>query len=53
MQGHQVSSSDHTLQKLYSRAPASVWGKVIKLSEYDKVIGTYKTFISDFWYRWP
>ena len=51
--GHQVRSSDHTLQKLYNRAPASVWGKVMKLSEYDKVIGTYKMYILDFWYRWP
>ena len=25
----------------------------MKLSEYDKVIGTYKMYISDFWYRWP
>ena len=28
-------------------------GKVMKLSEYDKVINAYKTYISDFWYRWP
>ena len=45
---------DHTLQKLYNRAPSySVWGKVMKLSEYDKVIGTYKMYLSDFWYQWP
>ena len=25
----------------------------MKLSEYDKVISAYKTYISDFWYRWP
>ena len=47
--GHQVRSSDHTLQKLYNRAPATVFErKVMKLSEYDKVIGTYKTYILDF-----
>ena len=52
--GHQVRSSDHTLQKiLQSRPSHSVWGKVMKLSEYDKVIGTYKMYIFDFWYRWP
>ena len=27
--------------------------EIMKLSEYDKVIGTYKMYISDFWYRWP
>ena len=47
--GHQVRSSDHTLQKLYNRATASVWGKAMKLSEYDRVIGTYKIYISDFY----
>ena len=53
--GHQVRSSDHTYltKKLQSRPSYSVWGKVMKLSEYDKVIGTYKIYISDFWYRWP
>ena len=25
----------------------------MKFSEYDEVISAYKTFISDFWYRWP
>ena len=25
----------------------------MKLSEYDEVISAYKTYISDFWYRWP
>ena len=25
----------------------------MKLSKYDEVIGAYKTYISDFWYRWP
>ena len=52
--GHQVRSYDHTLQKnLQSRPSYSVGGKVMKLSEYDKVIGTYKMFISNFLYRWP
>ena len=38
---------------LQSRPSYSVWGKVMQLSEYDKVIGTYKMYILDFWYRWP
>ena len=38
---------------LQSRPSYSVWGTVMKLSEYDMVISTYKTYISDFWYRWP
>ena len=25
----------------------------MKLSEYDELISAYKTYISDFWYRWP
>ena len=25
----------------------------MKLSEYDEVISAYKTYILDFWYRWP
>ena len=49
--GHQVRSSDHILQKLYNRATATVFeGKVMKLSEYDRVIGTYKMYILYFWY---
>ena len=40
-------------KKNYNRTPASVRGKTMKRSEYDKVIGTYKMYISDFWYRWP
>ena len=28
-------------------------GKVMKHSEYDEVISAYKTYILDFWYRWP
>ena len=47
------SASDHTLQKLYNRAPATVFEGVMKLSEYDKIIGIYKMYISDFLYRWP
>ena len=43
----------HLTKNLQSRPSYSVWGKVMKLSEYDKVIGTYKMYISDFWYRWP
>ena len=31
----------------------NILGKVMKLSEYDKVISAYKIYISDFWYRWP
>ena len=31
----------------------NVSGKVMQLSEYDEVISAYKTYISDFWYRWP
>ena len=31
----------------------NVSGKVIELSEYDELISAYKTYISDFWYRWP
>ena len=40
-------------KNLRSRPSYSVWGKVMKLSEYDKVIGTYKMYIFYFWYRWP
>ena len=36
-----------------SRHGYNVSGKVMKLSEYDEVISAYKTYISDFWYRWP
>ena len=36
-----------------SRHGYNVSGKVMKLSEYDELISAYKTFISDFWYRWP
>ena len=36
-----------------SRHGYNVSGKVMKLSEYDDVISAYKTYISDFWYRWP
>ena len=36
-----------------SRHGHNVSGKVMKLSEYDEVISAYKTFISDFRYRWP
>ena len=31
----------------------NVSGKVMKLSEYDKIISAYKTYILDFLYRWP
>ena len=34
-----------------SRHGYNVSGKVIELSEYD--VSAYKTYISDFWYRWP
>ena len=36
-----------------SRHGYNVSGKVMKLSEYDEVTSAYKTYISDFWYRWP
>ena len=36
-----------------SRHGYNVSGTVMKLSEYDEVISAYKTYISDFWYRWP
>ena len=36
-----------------SRHGYNVSGKVMKLSEYDELISAYKTYISDFWYRWP
>ena len=36
-----------------SRHGYNVSVKVMKLSEYDEVISAYKTYISDFWYRWP
>ena len=36
-----------------SRHGYNVSGKVMKLSEYDEVISAYKTYISDFLYRWP
>ena len=36
-----------------SRHGYYVSGKVMKLSEYDEVTSAYKTYISDFWYRWP
>ena len=36
-----------------SRHGYNVLGKVMKLSEYDEVISAYKTYILDFWYRWP
>ena len=42
-----------TPYKLYNRHSYSVWGKVMKFSEYDSVIGIYKMYISDFWYMRP
>ena len=36
-----------------SRHGYNVSGKVMKLLEYDEVISAYKTYILDFWYRWP
>ena len=52
--GHQVRSSDPTTKITFpSRHGFNVSGKVMKLSEYDEVISAYKTYISDFWYRWP
>ena len=36
-----------------SRHDYNVSGKVMKLSEYDELISAHKTYISDFWYRWP
>ena len=36
-----------------SRHGYNVSGKFMKLSEYDEVISAYKTYISEFVYRWP
>ena len=36
-----------------SRHGYNLSGKVMKLSEYDEVTSAYKTYISDFLYRWP
>ena len=36
-----------------SRHGYNVSGNVMKLSEYNEVISAYKTYILDFWYRWP
>ena len=36
-----------------SRHGYNVSGKVMKRLEYDEVISAYKTYILDFWYRWP
>ena len=36
-----------------SRHGYNISGKVMKLLEYDELISAYKTYISDFWYRWP
>ena len=52
MQGQVTRSGQVTIPyKNFTIAPLlySVWGKVMKLSEYDKVIGTYKMYISDFY----
>ena len=46
----QVTNYKITFQ---SRHGYNVSRKVMQLSEYDEVIRAYKTFISDFWYRWP
>ena len=43
----------HHTKPLQSRPSDSVWEKVMKLSEYDQVIGTYKMYISDLWYISP
>ena len=50
MQGQVTRSGQVTkpYKTLQSRPSYSVWEKVMKLSEYDKVIGTYKMYISDF-----
>ena len=52
--GHQVKSNDITMQKtLQSRHNYNIWGKVMKLSEYDKVVGTYKAYLLNLLYLWP
>ena len=47
--GQIISLCKKTLQ---SRHNYNVWGKVMKLSEYDKVVGTYKAYVSNFLYLW-
>ena len=53
MSGHQVRSWPNYKITFQSRHGYNVSGKVMTLSEYDEVISAYKTYISDFWYRWP
>ena len=49
--GHQVRSNNITMQKtLQSRHNYNVRGNVMKLSEYDKVVGTYKAYVLNFLY---
>ena len=48
-----LGGNTYLTKTLQSRPSYSVWGKVMRLSEYDKVIGTYKMYILDFRYRWP
>ena len=51
--GHQVRLSDHILQNFTIAPQLQCLRKGMKLSEYDKVVGTYKMYILDFWYLWP
>ena len=55
MQGQVTRSGQVTIPyKNFTIAPSySFWGTVMKRYEYDKVIGTYEMYISDFLYRWP
>ena len=55
MWGQVTSSGQVTNYKItfQSRHGYSDSGKVMKVSVYDEVISAYKTYISDFWYRWP
>ena len=52
--GHQVRSSAPTSKKyLWFRRDYSFWCINMKLSGVDKGISTYKTYISELWFRWP
>ena len=50
--GHQVTSSDLTSWSLNARYSYTEWLITWKLSVIDIHNSIYKTFISEFWYRW-
>ena len=55
MQGQVTRSGQVTIPyKKFTIAPQlQCLRESYETSEYDKVIGTYKMYISDFWYLWP